>query len=149
MLLYTHALTDARTERGELAVNSFWVSGTGAMTSAALAKSALPAITQINTLREAALNADWAAWAQAWQHIDATDCVALHAAAQQGVEVTLTLCGERTAQIYGDLSGFESIFGSSYYKCSKNSPKTGIFGIVSQVINFFNPKPPINIISLL
>ncbi len=148
MLLYTHPLTDARGERGLLAVNSIWVSGTGAMTSAALTKSAPVAntqLTQINTLRDAALNADWGAWAQAWQHIDTTECVALHAASQKGVNVTLTLCGECTTQVYGNLSGFDPI----YHKSSKYRPKTGFFGVFSQVMNFFNPQPTNNIISLL
>jgi hypothetical protein len=31
MLLYTHPLTDARAAQGQVAVNSFWVSGTGAL----------------------------------------------------------------------------------------------------------------------
>jgi hypothetical protein len=145
MLLYTHPITDARNARGALAVNSFWVSGTGVMTSAMLSKSTLPAITQVNTLRDAAMNADWATWAQAWQQIDANECAALLAATASKQNVTLTLCGERAAQIYGDLSDF----GDSYYKSSKNSPKTGKIGVFAQFVNFLNPQPTNNIISSL
>jgi hypothetical protein len=145
MLLYTHALTDARTERGGLAVNSFWVSGTGAMSAEMLARPASTDITQINTLRDTAMNADWAGWANAWQQIDANECAALYAASQKGVKVTLMLCGERTAQIYGDLNGFDQI----YHKSSKNSLKAGQFGVLYKVMNFLNPQPTNNIISLL
>ena len=148
MLLYTHALTDARNERGERAVNSFWVSGTGAMNAAMLSKSTLPTITQINTLRDVAMNADWAAWAKAWQQIDANECAALLAATGNEQIVTLTLCGEHTAQIYGDLSDFDG-FHYSYYKRSKNSSKTGKIGVFSQLKNFFSPQPSNNIISSL
>ena len=41
---------------------------------------------------------DWAAWAEAWQALDAHAFPPLLAAAQRGVPVALTLCGERSAQ---------------------------------------------------
>ncbi len=149
MLLYTHALTDARSERGTLAVNSFWVSGTGVvtteMTGATLARPQSSDITQINTLRDTAMNADWSGWANAWQQIDANECAALYAASQKGVKVTLTLCGERAAQVYGDLSGFDQI----YHKSSKNGLKIGSFGVLHKFMNFFSPQPTSNILSLL
>jgi hypothetical protein len=149
MLLYTHALTDARNERGALAVNSFWVSGTGAMTTgmtgAILSHSASSTVTPINTLRDAAMNVDWVAWAQAWQQIDANECAAMLDGLQRKGGVSLTLCGERTAQIYGDLNGFDQI----YHKSSKNSLKTGQLGVLYKVMNFLSPQPTNNIISLL
>jgi hypothetical protein len=148
MLLYTHALTDARNERGELAVNSFWVSGTGVMTSAMLSKSTFPAITQVNTLRDAAMNGDWAAWRAAWTTIDANECASMLESLGRKSRVTLTLCGESTAQIYGDLRGFDDL-DNSYHKSSKNSPKTGQIGVLTQFKNFLNPQPANNIISLL
>ena len=154
MLLYTHALTDSRSERGELAVNSFWVSGTGVMTATMLAWPASAEITQVNTLRDAAMNGDWAAWAQAWQQIDANDCAALLAATASKQNVTLTLCGERSAQIYGDLSDFDDLddlddLDKSYYKSSKNGPKIGQISVFSRFKNFLSPQLPNNIISLL
>ena len=145
MLLYTHALTDTRSERGLLAVNSFWVSGTGVMTATMLAWPASAEITQVNTLRDAAMNGDWAEWAQAWQQIDANDCAALLAATASKQNVTLTLCGERSAQIYGDLSDFEV----SYYKSSKNNPKIGQISVLARFKNFLSPQLSNNIISLL
>ena len=145
MLLYTHALTDARSERGELAVNSFWVSGTGAMTDAMLARTASKDVTQVSTLRDAAMISDWASWAKAWALLDANECAALLAAAAGKQNVTLTLCGERTAQIYGDLSDFDD----SYYKSSKNDPKTARIGIFSRFKNFLSPQLSNNIISSL
>jgi hypothetical protein len=148
MLLYTHALTDSRDERGELAVNSFWVSGSGVMTSAMLARPAPAGITQVNTLRDAAMNGDWAAWREAWTTIDANECASMLESLGRKSRVTLTLCGERAAQIYGDLSDFDD-FDHSYYKSSKNRPKRGFLGTLAKFMNFLNPQPTNNIISLL
>ena len=144
MLLYTHALTDARSERGELAVNSFWVSGTGAMTGAMLSKSKLPTITQVNTLRDAAMNGDWAAWREAWTQIDANECASVLERLSRKSSVTLTLCGERNAQIYGDLRDFND----SYYKSISN-PKIGQISVFYRFKNYLNPQPPNNILKTL
>lgn len=97
MLLYTHPINDARSARGVLPVNSFWLSGTGAL-APNLATKTPP--QSVNTLRQAALNEDWAAWAQAWQSLDATECAALLNALDQApsADHQLTLCGERSAQ---------------------------------------------------
>lgn len=95
MLLYTHAVNDAREAQGLKPVNSFWLSGTGP------AEPASPKPTPwqvIETLREPALAEDWAAWAEAWQAIDAGPLRALLAEAQAGRPAQLTLCGERHAQ---------------------------------------------------
>jgi hypothetical protein len=52
------------------------------------------------SLRESALRQDWAAWAQAWQQLDATRGAALLAAQERGEPVRLTLCGERAWQTF-------------------------------------------------
>ena len=145
MLLYTHPLTDARSERGALAVNSFWVSGTGAMTAEILVHPQTKSITTINTLRDTAINGDWAAWRETWTQIDANECAAMLQALQRKVPVTLTLCGERNAQIYGDLSDFHQ----SYYKSSKYRPNLGKNGILAKIRNFLSPQLSNNIISSL
>jgi hypothetical protein len=97
MLFYTHPVHDARTARGLLPVNGFWVSGAGALDLAAPLR---PAPAMPDTLRQAALRADWAAWQQAWSQLDATAIKALLEAARRGEPVTLTLCGERSAQTW-------------------------------------------------
>ena len=51
-----------------------------------------------DTLRQAALRADWPAWQAAWAALDATTIQPLLHAARRGEAVTLTLCGERSAQ---------------------------------------------------
>ena len=60
--------------------------------------------TVANTLRDAAIQGDWPAWAQAWQQIDRTECAALlHAIDMKTAlksNATLTLCGERSTQTY-------------------------------------------------
>ena len=95
MLLYTHPLNDAREARGALPVNAIWFSGTGAL--AAPRHQPLP-LTVAPTLREAALQDDWAGWASAWQALDASEITALLDTHRRGQPVQLTLCGERNAQ---------------------------------------------------
>ena len=115
MLLYTHPVNDARAARGVLPVNSFWLSGTGALP--AHYNSAAPAPLVVNTLREAALNEDWATWAGAWRQLDATECAALLGALDDGGPHQLTLCGERSAQRFDlkpqtYLKRFMNLFGT-------------------------------------
>jgi hypothetical protein len=90
MLLYQHPLNDAREARGERAVNSFWLSGCGRYQAPAHETS----VQLIDTLRTPALQQDWAAWADAWQALDAQVLASLH----DRDEITLTLCGERSSQ---------------------------------------------------
>jgi hypothetical protein len=96
MLLYTHAVNDERAARALAPVNSFWVSGTGALPAgwheAAQDEPVLP-----DDLRTAALAGDWAAWGECWRALDASACGALLGALQAGHSVRLTLCGERGA----------------------------------------------------
>ena len=96
MLLYHHPLNDARAAQGLVPVNSFWLSGSGTLNAIPLASAAPPLV--VTTLRDAALNEDWAAWAQAWREIDGNECAALRSALARGEPVQLTLCGERHAQ---------------------------------------------------
>jgi hypothetical protein len=97
MLLYTHEVSEERLRQGALPVNSFWISGTGALPPGAA--PGLPAdLVMPQALREAALAGDWPAWAAAWQRVDTDECGRLVAALDQGRPVTLTLCGERNAQ---------------------------------------------------
>jgi hypothetical protein len=97
MLLYTHELTQARAAQGLPAVNSFWVSGTGALAAGAAGVEPVADIVCPTALRDAAVKEDWPAWALAWQGIDANECIAALAALQRGETVSVTLCGERNA----------------------------------------------------
>jgi hypothetical protein len=96
LVFHSHAVNDAREERGALAVNSFWLSGCGRHQPAAAA--ATPEV--VPTLRAPMLGADWAAWADAWRTLDAGALARLAAAARAGSAVTLTLCGEQSAATY-------------------------------------------------
>ncbi len=96
MLLYTHAVTAARSERGALAVNSFWLSGSGAL---AEAPGRPPPLQVLEALTPAARQGDWAAWAQAWAVLDA-QLQPLQQALDAGQDVRLTLCSELTARHY-------------------------------------------------
>lgn len=101
MLLYTHAVNEERERGGLLSINSFWVSGTGALPPGT---GALPAGLRVpHYLRDAALRADWAAWADAWRMIDAGECARLLGDLDSGRKVALTLCGERGAQTFESL----------------------------------------------
>ena len=97
MLLYVHPLNDERTERGLRAVNSFWISGTGA---APTPDAALPPDVIVDDrLRTPAVTEDWSAWADAWQALDAGPIRALAEAAAGGATTArLTLCGERLSR---------------------------------------------------
>jgi hypothetical protein len=100
MLLHTHPINAAREARGELPVNSFWLSGTG-RTQAVAAEATEPLVDE--RLRGAWLAGDWAAWAEAWHVLDAQRLRELDARAARGEAVSLTLCGERTAQRFDNV----------------------------------------------
>jgi hypothetical protein len=104
MLLYTHDVNEERAQRGLPPVNSFWVSGTGALPASA-ATDAPPGLEVTQALRESALRADWHGWAAAWQQLDATDCAALLQRQGAGQSVSLTLCGDHTAQTWTSPAG--------------------------------------------
>ena len=96
MLLYTHPVNDARSSAGLQAVNSFWVSGTGALPEN-FQPSLSPSnpLVVANELRTAAIAQDWPAWIQAWKTVDATQCTALLQEVEAGRQASLTLCGDR------------------------------------------------------
>jgi hypothetical protein len=100
MLLYHHPVNDAREARGVPVVNSFWISGTGALPELPHQAATVPKPVLVTSLRDAALREDWPAWVQAWQALDATECAALLATLKQGGRAELTLCGERNAQTF-------------------------------------------------
>jgi len=93
MLLYPHPINETREQDGELPMNSFWLSGCGRFQPSATND---PQIA--DDLRTSLLADDWVAWAQAWRALDADELAGLLAAAQSGEPVSLTLCGERSAQ---------------------------------------------------
>lgn len=84
MLLHEHPINQQREQKGLLAVNSFWLSGTGVSQAAAGEAPTLDA-----RLRRAALADDWAAWARTWALLDE--------AIGQMPWQRLTLCGERSS----------------------------------------------------
>lgn len=105
MLLYTHPVNEQRERGGLLPVNSFWASGTGALPAGAAAPP--PGLRVPHYLRDAALQSQdaqgWTAWADAWRTLDASACARLLADLDEGRRVTLTLCGERSAQTFESL----------------------------------------------
>lgn len=117
MLLYHHPVNDAREAREVQVVNSFWISGTGALPPLQHQGDIAPEPVLVTRLREAALGEDWQAWSQAWQALDATECAALLTTLNQGGSLELTLCGECSAQTFRPkpisiLQRFSSLFGS-------------------------------------
>ncbi|WP_428419675.1 hypothetical protein [Methylibium sp.] len=93
MLLYTHALNDAREAADKEPLNSFWLSGCGVHQPA---RGETP--QRLDALRAPALREDWAAWAEAWRSIDDGPLRAALARARRGEPLRLSLCGERHAQ---------------------------------------------------
>jgi hypothetical protein len=104
MLLYTHEVNEERVRGGLLPVNSFWVSGAGALPPNG--SFAPPPELQItHYLRDAALLEDWRGWAAAWQQVDSKECARLAKLLDSGGNVTLTLCGERRARTWSSATG--------------------------------------------
>ena len=98
MLFYTHPVNDQREAAREPIVNGFWVHGAGALSAGFHAAAPAPQMPQ--PLRLAALRADWTAWQHAWELLDTSHIQPLLQRAQRGEPVTLTLCGERSAQTW-------------------------------------------------
>lgn len=84
MLLHGHALNAEREGRGEHAINSVWIGDIGRATAAA------GPVTVDARLTEPLLNGDLAAWADAWQRLDAGPLA-------KPLD-SLTLCGDRFAR---------------------------------------------------
>lgn len=99
MLLYTHPVNDARAARRLLPINSFWISGTGVLPDGFTLMDNAGA-TVLDALRDASLRNDGAAWAQAWQALDASAIKALLEQARRGEPTELTLCGDTAAQTF-------------------------------------------------
>jgi hypothetical protein len=107
MLLYTHPLNDVRAGQRKLPVNSFWISGTGALPlksgealTPALSQREREQVNAPRNLAEAVFREDWAAYAQAWATLDTGDIARLLARQRAGETVRLTLCGEYSAQTF-------------------------------------------------
>lgn len=96
LAFHAHPVNEAREQRGEPAVNSFWLSGCGKAQPAH--SGAAPDVE--TSLRSPLLAGDWAAWAEAWHAFDAGPLARLLTAVRAGASATLTLCGERSAARY-------------------------------------------------
>jgi len=124
MLLYTHPVNDIRAAIGQRTVNSFWLSGTGALTETA---SARPHISTTRALAQTALANDWTAYREAWGQLDATDISSLLAQQNSGQPVRLSLCGESNALTF----------------------ETTQHGFLTRIKNILSPQPLINVLKQL
>jgi len=96
LLLYPHPINEAREARGELAMNSFWLSGCGTAQPADRAAVEVDA-----SLRGPLVDGDATGWASAWAALDAGPIARLLQRAEKADgPLALTLCGERSAQRY-------------------------------------------------
>jgi len=98
MLFYTHPVNDQRAAQGLPPVNSFWLSGTGALPAGYQEPNADATPVVVEELRAAALAENWAAWSQAWEELDATLIKSLLELALSDKPMQITLCGERASQ---------------------------------------------------
>ena len=124
MLLYTHFVNDERSAKGQRTVNSFWLSGSGALTDTTLAK---PHIKTTNGLAQVALANDWSAYLDAWMKLDANDVAVLLAQQKSGQTVRLSLCGESHAMTF----------------------ETAKQGVLAKIKNTLSPQSPINLLKQL
>jgi hypothetical protein len=117
MLLYTHPVNDARDAQGLSPINSVWFSGTGVLPAGYQAPEPQAQPLVLDTLREAALTHNVAAWLQAWQKLDTSEIAVLLQSASTSQRIELTLCGERSSQCWRSQpqpvwQKFKHIFGS-------------------------------------
>ncbi|MFZ3140086.1 MAG: hypothetical protein WA147_05705 [Polaromonas sp.] len=98
MLMYTHPFNDARELQRQLPVNSFWISGTGALPAPANQPKAQ--VSAPRSLAQAVFREDWAGYAQAWATLEAGDIAGLLSRQRAGETVRLTLCGEHSARTF-------------------------------------------------
>lgn len=124
MLLYTHPINDERAAIGQRSVNSFWVSGSGAL---AKAGTNHPHVEVTRALAQTAFTNDWAAYAQAWAQLDTSDIAQLLAHQNRGQTVRLSLCGESNAMTF----------------------ETAQHGVLTKIKNALSPQPPINLLKQL
>ena len=120
MLLYTHPLNDERSAKRLLPVNSFWISGTGALNQPALQTLQAHKITVPRTLAKAAFKDDWAAYVKAWGEIDAIGIAQLLVQQNAGHSVRITLCGERNAQTFETTA--QSFFNKISHRFKTKNP---------------------------
>ncbi|MGH8831752.1 MAG: phosphoglycerate mutase [Polaromonas sp.] len=113
MLFYTHPVNDMRQRQGLLPVNSFWITGAGALDQPIAPARGVEVETRLHA---PALQQDLQAHARAWQAVDADACARLLAQVRQGLAVQLTLCGQHRARSYRVaeptlLRRFKHVFG--------------------------------------
>ena len=124
MLLYTHPVNDERAAIGQRSVNSFWVSGSGALNETA---SANPQINLTRSLAQAALTNDWTAYSAAWTQLDTSGIAPLLAQQNSGQTVRLSLCGESNAMTF----------------------ETAQHGVLTKIKNAFSSQPATNVLKQL
>ena len=124
MLLYTHPVNDERSAKRQRSVNSFWVSGSGALNQSATAN---PQVNMRRSLAQAALADDWTAYGQAWSQLDANDILQLLALQNSGKTVRISLCGESNAMTF----------------------ETAQHGWLTKIKNALSHQPPINLLKQL
>ena len=124
MLLYTHPINDDRAAKGQRSINSFWVSGSGALVAPATAN---PHVSISRTLTTAAFANDWTGYAQAWAKLDEADIAQLLAQQKSGKTVRLSLCGDSHAMTF----------------------ETTQHGLLTKIKNALSPQPPISVLKQL
>ena len=124
MLLYTHAINDERVTKGQRAVNSFWVSGSGALKEPTTRN---PQVKTAAGLMQSAFASDWPVYAQAWTQLDETAIAQLLAQQKRQQTVRLSLCGDSHAKTF----------------------ESAQYGLLDRIINVLSLQPPIRLIKQL
>jgi len=97
MLLYTHPVNAAREDAGLSPINSFWVSGAGALEPV---PAAAPSLQVDPRLRASALAGRADEWAAQWRALDTEVLPDLLKTLDAAQPIALTLCGERHARTW-------------------------------------------------
>ena len=98
MLFYTHPIHDTRLARGQLPINSFWISGAGVLDRTVATPGGVQLEPRLCTTQA---QQDPSTNAQLWADLDATVIADVLASARLGMPVQLTFSGHHQAHTYG------------------------------------------------
>lgn len=127
MLLHDHPINAAREEKGLRPVNSFWVTGAGALPPDYAGER--HDLQYIDALENATIAGDWRAWAVAWKELDNRLVPQWQAHADRGMPLKLTLCGDAKAFTWAGGQHQDSVWsklGGLFSKEATGALKPGI-----------------------
>lgn len=120
MLLHDHPINEARMERGLRPINTFWVTGAGALPPD-YTDAQKKDLQYVDVLENAAISGDWRAWALAWKELDEKLVPQWQEHADKGMPLELTLCGDAKAFTWASGQAQDSVWSKLSNLFSKDA----------------------------